>query len=272
MSTRPETWRDTPMVANSPDGSAAPEGSLLVSGVGSMRGLGAAIARRFGSEGYSVVIAGRNADKLFATASALEAEGVLVRAVTGDVTHTEDVRRFVDVAQELAPLAIAVHNAGGNRPAPFLKALEEDFETHWREHALGAYHLARAALPVLLTRQDPTQPFQHGPSLFFTGASGRLRGKANFAAFSAAKGALRNLSQSLAREFGPQGVHVAHVVIDGGIAGERLLTWRPELEEQRGPDGLLKIDAIAEAYWALHCQQRSAWTQEIDLRPWSESF
>lgn len=260
-------------MASSKAGSTALQGSIVVAGVGSIQGLGAAIARRFGREGHPVVIAGRNAEKLHATGSELEADGILVRAVAGDVTQPEDIRRFIDAAQELAPLAIAVHNAGGNRPAPFLQMPEEDFETHWREHALGAFHLARAALPALLARQDPgTALNRHGSSLFFTGASGSLRGKANFAAFSAAKGALRNLTQSLAREFGPRGIHVAHVVIDGGIEGERLLSRRPELQEKRSSDGLLKIDAIAEAYWALHHQHRSAWTQELDLRPWSENF
>lgn len=252
--------------------SSAVEGSIVISGVGAIEGVGAAIARRFGREGYPVVIAGRSTDKLRATREALESDGVLVQAISGDGSRPEDVRRFVAAAEELAPLAIAVHNAGSNRPAPFLEMPEEDFEIHWREHALGAFHLARAALPALLARQDSTRPFVHGPSLFFTGASGSLRGKANFAPFAAAKGALRNLSQSLAREFGPQGVHVAHVVIDGGIAGERLLSKRPGLAEQRGPDGLLNIDAIADAYWTLHHQHRSAWSQELDLRPWSESF
>jgi NAD(P)-dependent dehydrogenase (short-subunit alcohol dehydrogenase family) len=142
--------------------------------------------------------------------------------------------------------------------------MAEDFEQHWREHALGGFHLAQAALPVLVARG--------GGSLFFTGASGSLRGKANFAPFASAKAAVRNLAQSIAREYGPQNVHVGHVVVDGGIAGERLLSFRPGLAEQRGPDGMLSIDAIAEAYWFLHHQQRSAWTLELDLRPWAESF
>jgi NAD(P)-dependent dehydrogenase (short-subunit alcohol dehydrogenase family) len=253
-------------------GSSAIEGSIVISGVGSIEGVGAAIARRFGRGGYPVVIAGRNIDKLLATREALAGEGILSQAISGDGSRPEDVKRFVAAAEEFAPLAIAVHNAGSNRPAPFLEVPGEDFEIHWREHALGAFHLARVALPALLARQDPALPFVYGPSLFFTGASGSLRGKANFAPFAAAKGALRNLSQSLAREFGPQGVHVAHIVIDGGIAGERLLSRRPDLAEQRGPDGLLNIDAIADAYWMLHHQHRSAWSQELDLRPWSESF
>ncbi len=241
-----------------------PAGSVLVAGVGSVNGLGAAIARRFAREGFPVVIAGRNAEKLQATEAALLAEGLKVSAAVGDVSIAEDARGFVAKAETFAPLAVAVHNAGSNRPSPFLKLSAAEFEAHWREHALGGFQLAQAALPALLARG--------GGSLMFTGASGSLRGKANFAPFAAAKAALRNLSQSLAREFGPQGVHVGHVVVDGGIEGERLLSRVPQLKEQRGPDGLLNIDAIAEAYWVLHRQHRSAWTLELDVRPWAENF
>jgi len=211
-----------------------------------------------------VVLAGRNADKLKATEAALLAAGLKVTAVVGDVSSAEDAERFVAQAQAMAPLAVAVHNAGSNRPSPFLKLSAAEFEAHWREHALGGFQLARAALPALLARGQG--------SLLFTGASASLRGKANFAPFAAAKGALRNLAQSLAREFGPQGIHVGHVVVDGGIEGERLLSRLPQLKDQRGPDGLLNIDAIAEAYWILHQQHRSAWTLELDLRPWAEAF
>jgi NAD(P)-dependent dehydrogenase (short-subunit alcohol dehydrogenase family) len=240
------------------------KGSLLVVGVGASQGLGAAIARRFADGGYPVAIAGRNAEKLKATEAELKASGAQVVSVVGDASAAEDARRFVAAAQGLAPLAVAVHNAGGNRPAPFLKISEDHFESHWREHALGGFQVAQAALPVLLE--------QGGGSLIFTGASGSLRGKANFAPFASAKAAVRNLAQSIAREFGPQGVHVGHVVIDGGILGERLLTFRPSLKDERGPDGMLDIAAIAEAYWVLHHQHRSAWTLELDLRPWSETF
>jgi NAD(P)-dependent dehydrogenase (short-subunit alcohol dehydrogenase family) len=239
-------------------------GSVLVVGVGAVQGLGAAIARRFAAGGYPVAVAGRNAEKLETVVAALKASGASAVGVVGDAAAADDVRRFVAAAEQLAPLAVAVHNAGGNRPAPFLQVTEASFEQHWREHALGGFQLGQAALPALLRNG--------GGSLIYTGASGSLRGKANFAPFAAAKAAVRALAQSLAREFGPQGVHVGHVVIDGGIEGERLLTLRPQLRDQRGPDGLLHIDAIAEAYWTLHHQHRSAWTQELDLRPWSETF
>jgi NAD(P)-dependent dehydrogenase (short-subunit alcohol dehydrogenase family) len=241
-----------------------PKGSVLIAGVGASQGLGAAIARRFAAGGYPVAIAGRSADKLHAVAEELAASGAQVAAIVGDVTVAADVAGFVATAQKLAPLAAAVHNAGGNRPAPFLKVTEAVFEQHWREHALGGFHLGQAAIPALLANG--------GGSLIFSGASGSLRGKANFSPFAGAKAAVRAVAQSIAREYGPQGIHVGHVVIDGGIEGERLLTMRPQLKDERGPDGMLKIDAIAEAYWTLHQQHRSAWTLELDLRPWSETF
>jgi NAD(P)-dependent dehydrogenase (short-subunit alcohol dehydrogenase family) len=124
-----------------------------------------------------------------------------------------------------------------------LNVSEERFTRHWREHALGGFQLAQAAIPVLV---------QHGGgSLFFTGASANLRGKANFAPFASAKAAVRNLAQSIAREYGPKNIHVGHVVVDGGIEGDRLLSRAPHLLEQRGPDGMLYPDAIAEAYWDM---------------------
>src|SRR5262249_17599576 len=151
--------------------------------------------------------------------------------VIGDASKAADAKRFVEAAEQLGPLAVAVQNAGGNMPSSFLNLSEESFERHWREHALGGFHVAQSALPALL---------KHGGGwLLFTGASGSLRGKANFAPFAAAKAALRAMAQSIAREFGPQNIHVGHVVVDGGIEGQRLLSFLPQLKEQRGPDGML---------------------------------
>ncbi len=238
--------------------------SVLIVGVGASRGLGAAIGRRFARGGYAVAIAGRNAEKLKRMARELEESGARVAHIIGDAAGAEDARRFVAEAERLAPLAVAVHNAGGNEPAPFLQVTEAAFARHWREHALGGFQVAQAALPVLLAHG--------GGSLFFTGATASLRGRANFAPFASAKAALRNLAQSIAREYGPRNIHVGHVVVDGGIGGERLLSRAPKLQQERGPDGLLDPDAIAEAYWYLHHQHRSAWTLELDARPWSENF
>jgi NAD(P)-dependent dehydrogenase (short-subunit alcohol dehydrogenase family) len=238
--------------------------SALIMGVGSPRGLGAAAARAFASAGYRVVIAGRDPKKLDQAAQSIAAVGAAPRVEIGDVTSRQDVARFVARAEDLGPLSLAVHNAGGNRPSPFLQIDPQVFEEHWRAHALGAFLLAQAALPGMLERQ--------AGSLIFTGATASLRGRANFASFAAAKAALRMVAQSLAREFGPKGIHVAHVIVDGVIDGDRARGFIANADERFGQDGMLHPDRIAEAYLMLHRQQRSAWTQELDLRPWSEGF
>ena len=248
----------------SEDNTAAPTGSVLIVGVGASRGVGAAVARRFAREGYPVAIAGRHADKLAATAAELRASGAAVIEVVGDASKAEDARRFVAAAQGLAPLSVVVHNAGSNMPAPFLKVTEERFESHWREHTLGGFQTAQASIPVLLERG--------GGTLIFTGASGSLRGKANFAPFAAAKAGLRALAQSLAREMGPKGIHVAHVIVDGAIDGVFTRANRPDADELLAQERILKPEEIARNYVWLTDQGRSAWTHELDLRPWSESW
>lgn len=238
--------------------------TALVVGVGASEGLGAASARRFAREGMHVVVAGRTAAKVETVAAEIREAGGSAEAVVGDASVEADADRFVAVADAAGDLALALHNAGSNRRDSFLELERADFEALWREHTLGGFLVGRAVARRMVKRG-------HG-TMLFTGASGSLRGKAMFAAFAAAKAGLRALSQSMARELGPQGIHVGHVIIDGGIEGQRLLSRMPELKEKRGPDGLLKIDAIADAFWQLHLQHRSAWTLELDLRPWAEQF
>jgi NAD(P)-dependent dehydrogenase (short-subunit alcohol dehydrogenase family) len=238
----------------------------LILGVGAARGLGAAIARVFAAAGHPVVIAGRNQEKLVSAAESITAvaKNSSVLLEVGDVTNAVDVARFVASAEALAPLQVAVQNAGGNRPSPFLRVAPEVFEEHWRAHAFAGFLLAQAVLPNMLGRKSGT--------ILFTGATGSLRGSANFSPFAAAKAALRMVAQSLAREFGPQGIHVAHVIVDGVIGGDRALTNFPGIKERFGEDGMLDPDEIAAMYLVLHRQHRSAWTHELDVRPWSEKF
>jgi len=238
--------------------------TALVVGVGASEGLGAASARRFAREGMHVVVAGRTAAKVEQVAAEIRGAGGSAEAVVGDASVEADADRFAAVADAAGDLVLALHNAGSNRRDSFLELQRADFEALWREHTLGGFLVARAVARRMVPRG-------HG-SMLFTGASGSLRGKAMFAAFASAKAGLRALSQSMARELGPKGIHVGHVIIDGGIEGARLLARMPELKEQRGPDGLLNIDAIADAFWLLHLQHRSAWTLELDLRPWAEQF
>ncbi|MEK6347415.1 MAG: SDR family NAD(P)-dependent oxidoreductase [Burkholderia sp.] len=240
--------------------------TAVVVGVGPEEGLGAAVARRFAREGFHVLIAGRTAEKIERVARSLgEGNGTAVQV---DATREDDVLRLFRAAAEpgagRAPASVVVFNAGNNRQIPLLEASAEDFEAFWRVGCFAGFLVGREAARLLLPQGTGT--------ILFTGASASLRGKPGFAHFSAAKAGLRMLSQSMAREFGPQGLHVAHVVIDGGINGSRLKTLRPGVAEERGEHGLLDIDAIADTYWHLHQQHPSAWAQEIDLRPFKEPF
>jgi NAD(P)-dependent dehydrogenase (short-subunit alcohol dehydrogenase family) len=242
--------------------------TAIVCGVGAEKGLGAALSRRFAAEGCHVLVAGRTPHKIERVVRSVVAVGGSAEAVPTDVTEEGDVVRLFDRAMAAGdsrlPADLVVYNAGNNRRIDFRELSARDFEKFWRVGCFGGFLVGREAARCLV-------PLGRG-TIIFTCASASLRGRPGFAHFAAAKAGLRAILQSMAREYGPHGIHVAHVVIDGGIAGERLLTRAPQLAAERGEDGLLGIDAIADAYWHLHTQQRSAWTQEIDLRPHKESF
>jgi len=242
--------------------------TALVVGVGAEQGLGAALCRRFAAAGHHVLVAGRSAEKIEAVARTIVAAGGSATPLVADTTSERDVQHAFDRAMAagagLEPADLVVYNAGNNRRLDFRELGAETFEEFWRVGCFGGFLVGREAARRLV-------PLGRG-TLIFTGASASLRGKPGFAHFAAAKAGLRAIAQSMAREFGPQGIHVAHVVIDGGIRGERLLSRMPRLIEERGEEGLLGIDAIAEAYWQIHRQARSAWTHEIDLRPYKETF
>jgi NAD(P)-dependent dehydrogenase (short-subunit alcohol dehydrogenase family) len=240
----------------------------IVVGVGAERGLGAALCRRFAKGGHHVLVAGRSADKIELVKKSITSAGGSAEAMVTDTTREEDVVRLFDRA--IVPvdgrdaLDLVAYNAGNNRKMDFRELPAETFEEFWRVGCLGGFLVGREAARRLV-------PIGRG-TVLFTGASGSLRGKPGFAQFAAAKAGLRMISQSMAREFGPLGIHVGHVVIDGGIDGDRLRNSRPEIVRERGEDGLLGVEAIAETFWQLYRQPRSAWTQEIDLRPYKEPF
>jgi NAD(P)-dependent dehydrogenase (short-subunit alcohol dehydrogenase family) len=241
-------------------------------GVGPTAGLGAAVARRFAQAGYVAAITGRTAGRLEAVAEEIRAAGGEASVFVGDVSDEASIKSVATQLRSLGPLKAAVFNAGAQVRAPTLELTAQEFEQAWRTTTLGGFIFAQSAIKALLENKVAADDPQGHGSVIFTGATGSLRGKPPFAAFASAKAGLRSLSQSLAREFGPQGVHVAHVVIDGGINGERLRSAAPGRVAQAGTDGLLQIEAIAETYWQLHLQHRSAWTHEADLRPFKEAF
>ena len=243
--------------------------SALIMGVGPEQGLGAALCKRFAREGIQIFVCGRTTDKVEHIAELINSNGGQGVPITANVTDEADVNAMIDrVRVSNLPLELAIYNAGNNRPDPFLEVTPEIFESMWRVLCLGGFLTSQAVLRLMLEQGDAAPR----RSLLFTGASGSLRGRANFSAFAAGKGALRLMVQSLAREFGRQEIHVAHVIIDGAINGDKVVKGYPDYVAGLGKDGLLDIHAIAETFWTLHNQQRSAWTQEIDLRPFKENF
>ena len=239
--------------------------TAIVIGVGPELGLGATLCRRLAALGYHVYASGRTSARVEAVATAIHGLKGSATAVATDTTSEADVMRLFDRATSApAALECVIYNAGNNVASPLRDLEAKTFEDAWRVGCFGGFLVGREAARRMAPNGRGT--------IIFTGASASLRGRANFAAFAAAKAGLRALAQSMAREFGPQGLHVAHVVIDGGINGERLRTRRPERVKHAGEDGLLNLEAIADAYMHLLAQQKTAWTHELDLRPFKEPF
>ena len=240
-------------------------GTVAVIGVGTPNGIGAAVARRFAREGKQVIIAGRTLTKLTASADTIRPLGGSVSCIQADVTSQADQNAvFAEVAGSGSPVEAVVFNAGSNAPIKFEDLTAEQFESYWRIGCLGAFMTAKWAIPLLAA--------QGSGSLLFTGASASLRGRPNFSHFAVSKAGLRNLAQALAREYGPQGVHVAHLVIDGAVDGDMVRDRFGGYLDTLGEDGSLQPDAVAEAFWSVHSQHRSAWTHELDLRPFKETW
>jgi len=232
-------------------------GPAIVVGVGP--GLGFALARRFAAAGMPVALAARQRDKVEELLAAEPLDGA--RAFACDAADEAQVERlFEQVEGGMGTPEVVVFNAGAYRPGGILEIAPEDFERCWRIGCYGGFLVGRAAARRMVAAGRGT--------ILFTGATAALRGGARFANLAVPKFGLRALAQSMARELGPQGIHVGHVIIDGQILSDR---YR-HLEAQRGPDSLLAPDAIAEMYYQLHVQPKSAWTLELDLRPWVETF
>jgi NAD(P)-dependent dehydrogenase (short-subunit alcohol dehydrogenase family) len=232
--------------------------TLLVAGAG--EGLGKSVAKRFAREGYAVALAARNEERLARLAAEIGAA-----ALPADLTsETEVGKLFREVETRVGPIDAVAFIAATRVQGPIAELSAADFEHVWRQSCLSGFLVGREAARCMLPRKRG--------SVIFTGASGSTRGRAHFAAFAAAKGGLRFMAQSMARELGPQGIHVATVLIDGAIDSERMRGNHPERTEKLADDGALHPDAIAETYWQIHAQQRSAWSHEVDLRPWKEPF
>lgn len=227
----------------------------IVSGVGPIEGLGAQLCVRFASKGLHVLAAGRTQAKLDRVVAAIKANGGSAEAVVADSTSESDTVALFERAG--TGLDLAIYNTGNNTPGRIADMSAEYFENSWRVCCFGGFLFGREAV----NRFDGG-----GGTLLFTGASASLRGKENFGAFNASKGALRNLAQAMAKEYAPEGVHVGHVIIDGPIGGEKLMKNRPEVAEKIGEQGMICLDGIVDGYDYLHSQPKRAWTFELDVR------
>ena len=229
--------------------------TAIVSGVGPLEGLGAQLCVRFASLGLHVVVAGRTQAKLDAVVDAIGGAGGSAQAVIADATLEADTERLFEIAG--SDLAVAIYNTGNNTPGRIAEMSAEYFENSWRVCCFGGFLFGRAAINTFAG---------NGGTLIFTGASASLRGRENFGAFNSSKGALRNLAQAMAKEYGRDGVHVGHVVVDGPIGGEKIKQGLPEYAAKLGDEGMIDIDGIVDGYVYLYRQPRQAWSFELDVR------
>ena len=235
--------------------------------VGAGNATGGAIARRFAREGYAAVITrrARNLDQLEALAATIRAEGGVAHPIGADARDEHETEAlFERVEREIGAIEVAVFNVGGNVRFGVTETTSRVYRKVWEMAAFAGFLTGREAARHMVPRGRG--------SILFTGATASVRGGAGFSAFAGAKHALRALAQSMARELGPKGIHVAHVVIDGAIDTQWIEERFPERYALKDRDGILQPDEIAEAYWMLHRQPRNAWTHELDLRPWIEGW
>ena len=233
--------------------------------IGAGDALGGAIAKRFARGGYTACVTRRSAEKLATLKAEIEAAGGVCHAFGSDAREEEEATKlFAQIEVDIGPVEVCVFNIGGNVRFGITDTTARVYRKVWEMCAFGGFLTGREAARVMLPRKKGT--------IIFTGATASLRGGVGFAAFAGGKHALRALAQSMARELGPQGIHVGHVVIDGAIDTAFIRDTFPERYAMKAQDGILNPDHIAENFWHLHSQPRDAWTFELDLRPWIEKF
>ena len=230
--------------------------TAVILGVGPDLGLGAQLCKRFAAEGLHVMVAGRTDASVEVVAEDIRSSGGAATGVVADATSEDDVRALFDRAGD--ELDLAIYNAGNNTPGRIIDMEADYFENSWRVGCFGGFLFGREAVRRMVPKGTGT--------LLFTGASASLRGRARFGAFNSAKGALRNLAQAMAKEYGADGIHVGHVVIDGPIAGDKIIKAFPEYAEKLGPEGMISIEGIVDGFAYLYGQPRTAWSFEVDVR------
>jgi NAD(P)-dependent dehydrogenase (short-subunit alcohol dehydrogenase family) len=246
---------------------ASRQATAAVIGAGDF--IGAAIARKFAAEGFTVFAGRRNGDKLAPMVAEIKAAGGEVSARSLDARKEEDITAFLQEADRHAPLEVCIFNVGANVNFPFTETTERVFRKVWEMACYSGFLAGREAAKLMLPRARG--------AIFFTGATASMRGGIGYAAFAAAKAGLRAVAQSAARELGPKNIHVAHLVIDSGVD----TAWvRERIKAREGAealtnlptDRLMRPEAVADAYWSLYTQPRDAWSSEMEIRPFGEKW
>jgi NAD(P)-dependent dehydrogenase (short-subunit alcohol dehydrogenase family) len=240
--------------------------TAIVIGVGPEAGLGARLAERFASLGLHVFVAGRTQAHLDHVVRSITTNDGHATAVVADATDEGAVQALFDQADADNPgsIDLAIYNAGNNTPGRIVDMDADYFERSWRVGCFGGFLFGREAVRRMLPQRRGT--------LLFTGASASLRGRANFGAFNSAKGALRNLAQAMAKEYGSDYIHVGHVVIDGPIGGDKIIRGFPEYATRLGEEGLISLEGIVDAFQYLYKQPRTGWSFEVDVRTSQEKW
>ncbi len=235
--------------------------TAIVIGVGPVQGLGAQLCIRFANEGLHVIAAGRTQEKLDAVVDYIAGQGNSAQALVADCQDETAIQALFDAAGD--DLDLAIYNVGNNTPGRIDEMEASFFEYSWRVCCFGGFIFGKEAVKRMKAK---------GGTLLFTGASASLRGRANFGAFNSSKGALRNLAQAMAKEYADDGIHVGHVVIDGPIHGEKILSLLPEYAEAIGEAGMISLEGIVDGYVYLYNQTSRAWSFELDVRTSKENW
>lgn len=235
----------------------------LVVGVGPLNGLGAQLCKKIAQNNFEVYVAGRTENSINKVVKSINKDGNKAKPIVVDVTDEKQTKRMIEEVG--SGLDFAIYNVGNNTPGKIIDIEADYFRKSWETGCFGAFLFSREVIKVFLKEKT-------SGTLLFTGASASLRGKANFGAFNSAKGALRNLAQAIAKEYAENSIHVGHVIVDGGLAGERIKKRVSDFDQRVKEGKLIDIESVTDAYMFLYNQNKQAWTFELDVRTFKENW
>ena len=235
----------------------------LVIGVGPLNGLGGQLCRKIANSNFEVFVAGRTSSSLDNVVNTILNDGNKAIPIVVDATDENQIKNMI---KDIGPgLDFAVYNVGNSRPGKIVEMDANYFRESWESGCFGGFLFAKEVIKTFLLEKT-------AGTIIFTGASASLRGKSNFGAFNSAKGALRNLAQALAKEYAENSIHISHVIVDGGLAGERIKQRLSDFEERVKEGKLINIENVTDAYMFLYNQSKDAWTFELDVRTSQENW